>query len=177
MHRGNAASMSCPIQSELAVVDLSHLLVGPAKVSHWFQRLPPEHPRTCPGDHPNQRWRSFLPRLCELCHDSRQRDIQPREPSRRHESCLLIRVADDSHWMGSDNRPASRSLQLGDSGGVLCQGSRGTARDIRACVDLCHKVEVLRHRDLRRPSWMAPAGGTICLGLTGRPRQRSRHRS
>jgi hypothetical protein len=40
------------------VVELSHSLVSPAKVSHWFQPLPPKHPRTCPriirtagGDH------------------------------------------------------------------------------------------------------------------------------
>jgi hypothetical protein len=34
--------------------------------------------------------------------DPGQRNIRPREPSRQHESRLLIRVSDDSHRMGQD---------------------------------------------------------------------------
>jgi hypothetical protein len=99
------------------VVDLSHKLVCLAKVSHWFQTLPP----TVSGparDHPNRWWRSPLPRLRDLRHDSRQRDVRPREPSRQHESRLLIRADDDSHWMGQDNscpphRSCPRLTELG----------------------------------------------------------------
>jgi hypothetical protein len=46
-------------------------------VSQWFQPLPPEHLPDLPGDHPNRRRLSPLPRLREPCRDSRQRDLQP----------------------------------------------------------------------------------------------------
>jgi len=39
--------------------------------------LPLEHPPDLPGDHPNRRRLSPLPRLHEPCRDSRQRDNQP----------------------------------------------------------------------------------------------------
>jgi hypothetical protein len=65
-----------------------------------------------PEDHPNRRRRLPLLRLRELCHDSRQRDIRPREPFRQHESRLLIRVDDDSHWMGRDRRVLSQRCPM-----------------------------------------------------------------
>jgi len=77
-------------------------------VSRWFQPLPPEHPPDLPGDLPNRRWLSPLPRLRELRRDSRQRDIRPREPSRQHESRLLIRVG----WRTAKTPAITRRLRI-----------------------------------------------------------------
>src|ERR1700756_5748582 len=81
-------------------------LACPAKMSHWFQPLPPEHPRTCPGIIPADGSCYLYLDYAELRHDSHQWDVRPREPSRQHESRLLIRVGDDSiGWEGTPARP------------------------------------------------------------------------
>ena len=106
-------------------------------MSHWFQPLPPEHPPDLPQDHPNRRSRSPLPRRRELRHDSRQRDIRPPEPSRQHESPLLIRVGNDSHWMGQDI--CLRSAELcGLGGSVRRHVSRPVASKRGPVRSFCH---------------------------------------
>ena len=65
-----------------------------------------EHPRTCPGTIPADGSYYLYLDYAELRHDSHQWDVRPREPSRQHESRLLIRVGDDSiGWEGTPARP------------------------------------------------------------------------
>ena len=86
-------------------------------MSHWFQPLPPEHPRTCPGIIPADGSCYLYLDYAELRHDSPQWDVRPREPSRQHESRLLIRVHPIRHdrarelgaFANPKGRPAART--------------------------------------------------------------------
>jgi hypothetical protein len=70
-----------------------------------------------------------------------------------------------------------RSPDLGCESLVLCHGSRGAARDIRACVDLCRKVEVpatvtcVAGHDGRRGDYILPfnLSGHAWPGASTRP--------
>ena len=91
----NAAGNAGAVVGTVAVGDLAEAQLSVPAVAA-------KHPRTCPGTIPADGGDYFYLHYSELRHDSRQWHIRPHESSRQHESRLLIRVADDSHWMGRD---------------------------------------------------------------------------